>query len=148
MLSFFIVAAIVIAVVIGYKTGFNTGFFAIIFAYLIGGFALEMSPGEIIGGWPVNTMFVIFSVSLFYNFALVNGTLEKTARYLLYAFRKFPALLPFALYFASAGISALGGRLLHRHGIYGAYHAADLRRGKAGQIDRRRSNQLRRPLRC
>lgn len=108
MLSFLIVAAIIISVIIGYKTGFNTGFFAIVFSYLIGAFALGMSPNEIIGGWPVNTMFVIFSVSLFYNFALVNGTLEKTARYLLYAFRKFPALLPFALYFASAGISSLG----------------------------------------
>lgn len=32
----------------------------------------------------------------------------KTARYLLYAFRKFPGLLPFALYVASAGIAALG----------------------------------------
>lgn len=53
-------------------------------------------------------MFVIFSVSLFYNFALVNGTLEKTARYLLYACRKFPGLLPFALYLAAAGIAALG----------------------------------------
>lgn len=108
MLSFLIVAAIAIAVVIGYKTGFNTGFFAIIFAYLIGCFAMGMSTKEVIGGWPVSTMFVIFSVSLFYNFALVNGTLEKTARYLLYACRKFPGLLPFALYLAAAGIAALG----------------------------------------
>ena len=108
MLSFLIIMAIVIAVVIGYKTGFNTGFFAIVFAYLIGGFVMGMSPKSIIHGWPVSTMFVIFSVSLFYNFALVNGTLEKTARYLLYAFRKFPGLLPFALYIASAGIAALG----------------------------------------
>lgn len=103
-----IVAAIAIAVVIGYKTGFNTGFFAIIFAYLIGCFAMGMSTKEVIGGWPVSTMFVIFSVSLFYNFALVNGTLEKKARYLLYACRKFPGLLPFALYLAAAGIAALG----------------------------------------
>lgn len=108
MLSFLIVAAIAIAVIIGYKTGFNTGFFAIIFAYLIGCFAMGMSTKEVIGGWPVSTMFVIFSVSLFYNFALVNGTLEKTARYLLYACRKFPGLLPFALYLAAAGIAALG----------------------------------------
>ena len=57
-------------------------------------------------------MFVIFSVSLFYNFALVNGTLEKTARYLLYACRRFPGLLPFALYLASAGIAALGTFLI------------------------------------
>ena len=108
MLSFIIIAAIFIAVIIGYKTGFNTGFFAIVFAYLIGAFLLGMTPKEIISGWPVSTMFVIFSVSLFYNFALANGTLEKTARWLLYAFRKAPGLLPFALYVASAGIAALG----------------------------------------
>lgn len=108
MLSFIIIAAIFIAVIIGYKTGFNTGFFAIVFAYLIGAFLLGMTPKEIISGWPVSTMFVIFSVSLFYNFALANGTLEKTARWLLYAFRKAPGLLPFALYAVSAGIAALG----------------------------------------
>ena len=108
MLSILIIGAIAVSVAIGYKTKFNTGFFAIAFAYLIGCFALGMKPKAVIAGWPVSTMFVIFSVSLFYNFALVNGTLEKTARYLLYACRKFPGLLPFALYFASAGIAALG----------------------------------------
>ena len=35
-----------------------------------------MKTKAVIGTWPVSTMFVIFSVSLFYNFALVNGTLE------------------------------------------------------------------------
>lgn len=77
MLNFLIILAIFVAVIIGYKTGFNTGFFAIVFAYLIGGFVMGMTPKDIIGGWPVSTMFVIFSVSLFYNFALSNGTLEK-----------------------------------------------------------------------
>nr|WP_314459870.1 SLC13 family permease [uncultured Clostridium sp.] len=108
MINILIVSAIALAIIIGYKTGFNTGLFAIIFAYLLGCFALGLAPKKVIGGWPVNTMFVIFSVSLFYNFALVNGTLEKTARYLLFACRRFPGLLPFALYFASAGIAALG----------------------------------------
>ncbi len=108
MINILIISAIALAIIIGYKTGFNTGIFAIIFAYLLGCFALGLAPKKVIGGWPVSTMFVIFSVSLFYNFALVNGTLEKTARYLLYACRRFPGLLPFALYFASAGIAALG----------------------------------------
>ncbi|MEA5012519.1 MAG: SLC13 family permease [Angelakisella sp.] len=108
MLSILIVAAIAISVAIGYKTKFNTGLLAIVFAYLIGCFALGMKTKAVISGWPVSTMFVILSVSLFYNFALVNGTLEKTARYLLYACRKFPGLLPFALYLASAAIAALG----------------------------------------
>ena len=108
MLSALIIGAIAVSVAIGYKTKFNTGFFAMAFAYLIGCFVLGMKTKAVIGGWPVSTMFVIFSVSLFYNFALVNGTLEKTARLLLYACRKFPGLLPFALYLASAGIAALG----------------------------------------
>lgn len=108
MLSALIIAAIALSVAIGYKTKFNTGFFAMVFAYLIGCFAMGMKTKAVIAGWPVSTMFVILSVSLFYNFALVNGTLEKTARYLLYACRRFPGLLPFALYLASAGIAALG----------------------------------------
>lgn len=108
MLSALIIASIALSVAIGYKTKFNTGFFAIVFSYLIGCFVMGMKTKEVIAGWPISTMFVIFSVSLFYNFALVNGTLEKTARYLLYACRKFPGLLPFALYLASAGIAALG----------------------------------------
>lgn len=108
MLSALIIGSIAVSVAIGYRTKINTGLFAIVFAYLIGCFALGMKTKEVISGWPVSTMFVIFSVSLFYNFALVNGTLEKTARALLYACRRFPGLLPFALYLASAGIAALG----------------------------------------
>lgn len=108
MLSALIVAAIAVSVVIGYKTKYNTGLFAIVFAYAIGCFALGLKTKEVISLWPVSTMFVIFSVSLFYNFALVNGTLEKTARYLLYVCRRFPGLLPFAIYLAAAGIAALG----------------------------------------
>lgn len=108
MLSVLIIAAIAVSVAIGYKTGYNTGLFAIVFAYVIGCFGLGMKTKAVIGLWPVSTMFVIFAVSLFYNFALVNGTLEKTARYLLYACRKFPGLLPFAIYLAAAVIAALG----------------------------------------
>lgn len=108
MLSILIVTSIALAVAIGYKTNYNTGLVAIVFAYLIGCYIMNLKPKAVISTWPVSTMFVIFSVSLFYNFALVNKTLEKTARYLLYACRRFPGLLPFALYFASAGIAALG----------------------------------------
>lgn len=108
MLSILIIAAIAISVAIGYRTKYNTGLFAIVFAYVIGCFGLGMKTKEVISTWPVSTMFVIMAVSLFYNFALVNGTLEKTARNLLYACRKFPGLLPFALYLASAAIAALG----------------------------------------
>ena len=77
MQSAVIIAAIALAVFLGYKTKINTGFFCIVFAYFIGCFWLDLKPKALIAFWPTNTMFVIISVSLFYNVAAANGTLEK-----------------------------------------------------------------------
>lgn len=77
MLSAAIVLAIAIAIYLGYKTGLNTGLFCIVFAYLIGCLVMGLKPKAVIGFWPISTMFVILSVSLFYNVAAINGTLEK-----------------------------------------------------------------------
>ena len=88
MQSAVIIAAIALAVFLGYKTKINTGFFCIVFAYFIGCFWLDLKPKALIAFWPTNTMFVIISVSLFYNVAAANGTLEKISRSLLYACRK------------------------------------------------------------
>ena len=108
MLGILIVAAIVLAVFLGYKTKINTGFFCIVFAYLIGCFAVGLKTKDVIGMWPTSTMFVIISVSLFYNFAALNGTLEKLSGSLLYACRKFPGMLPFALFFVAVILSVMG----------------------------------------
>lgn len=108
MMSVILVASIALAVVLGYKTKINTGLFCMAFAYLIGCFALGMKTKELIACWPTSTMFVILAVSLFYNFAAINGTLEKLSSYLLYACRKFPGLLPFALFFVAVILSVMG----------------------------------------
>jgi di/tricarboxylate transporter len=108
MMSVIIVASILVAVILGYKTKINTGFFCILFAYLIGCFAMGLKPKALIGFWPTNTMFVILAVSIFYNFAAVNGTLEKLSKALLYACRSFPGLLPFALFFVAVILSVMG----------------------------------------
>ena len=108
MMSAVIIASIALAVVLGYKTKINTGFFCIAFAYIIGCFALGMKTKALIACWPTSTMFVILSVSLFYNFAAVNGTLEKMSSALLYACRSFPGLLPFALFFVAVVLSVMG----------------------------------------
>lgn len=108
MLSALIVGSIAVAVILGYKTKINTGLFCIVFAYIIGCFCLGMKTKALIACWPTNTMFVILAVSLFYNFAVVNGTLEKMSSYLLYACRKFPGLLPFALFFVAVILSVMG----------------------------------------
>lgn len=103
-----ILIAIAISIILGYITRINVGIFAMIFAYLIGAFVMDMKPKEIIGFFPVSIFFVIFSVCLFYNFASVNGTLEKIASHLMFAFQGRPYLLPFAVFVVSALIAALG----------------------------------------
>lgn len=108
MLSIIIVAAIALAVYLGFKTKINTGLFCITFAYVIGCLFMGLKPKTLIGYWPTNTMFVIIGVSLFYNVAAVNGTLEKISRSLLYSCRKFPGLLPYALFFVAVVLSVMG----------------------------------------
>ena len=106
MLSAFIIGAIALAVFLGYKTKINTGFFCIVFAYFIGCFFLGLKPKQLIGFWPTNTMFVILAVSLFYNVAAAN--VEKISRSLLYACRKIPGLLPYALFLVALILSVMG----------------------------------------
>ncbi|MEN6412314.1 MAG: SLC13 family permease [Veillonellales bacterium] len=108
MISFIVVMAIAIAIALGYKTKINTGLFAICFAYIIGCFLLDLKSSAVVAMWPISIFFVIFAVSLFYNFALVNGTLEKLSATLLYSCRKFPQMLPFAIFIAAALIAGLG----------------------------------------
>ena len=108
MLSVAIILAIALAIFLGYKTKINTGLFCIVFAYIIGCFVMGLKPKQVIGYWPTSTMFVILSVSLFYNFAAINGTLEKMSGALLYTCRTFPGLLPYALLAVAIILSVMG----------------------------------------
>lgn len=103
-----ILLALVLSIALGYITKINIGFFAIIGAYLIGCFGMGLKPAEVIALWPVKIFFIIFAVTLFYNVALANGALERLAGHLLYKCRKYPYLLPLAIFFASTIIAALG----------------------------------------
>lgn len=107
-MSLLIVAALVLAVILGYTTRINIGLFAIAFAYLLGCFGLGLKPNEVIEMWPLKIFFVIFAVCLFYNFALINGTLERLAEHLLYRCRNVPWILPYAILLTATAIAAMG----------------------------------------
>lgn len=108
MISLIIVIAIAVAIIGSYKTKINTGLFAIAFAYIIGSFIMKLNPASVIILWPISIFFVILSTTLFFNFAVENGTLEKIAEGLLYKCRKVPVLIPFAIFIVAALISMLG----------------------------------------
>ncbi len=108
MMSLLVVGAILLSIILGYKTRINIGLFAIAFAYLIGCFGLGLSPNDVIKMWPLKIFFIIFAVSLFYSFAIINGTLEKLAEQLMYRCRRVPHLMPYAIFLTTTFIAALG----------------------------------------
>lgn len=103
-----IALGILLAIFLGYITRINIGFYAIAFAYLLGAFGLGLDTSEIIDFWPINIFFVILTVTLFYGFAMVNGTLEKLAGHMLYSARRIPWALPLIIFAAATIIAALG----------------------------------------
>jgi len=107
-MTFVIISAILLSIAIGYKTKINIGLFAIVFAYLIGCFGMGLKSSQVIEFWPIKIFFIILSVTLFYNFAMANGALEKLANHLLYACRHFPLMLPMAIFVSATIIAALG----------------------------------------
>jgi di/tricarboxylate transporter len=108
MISFIIIMAIALSIALGYKTRINVGFFAMGFAYIIGCFVLDMSASDVIKTWPIKIFYIIFAVSVFYNFAINNGTLDKLAQHLLYRTRRYPQMLPIAIFVAAMIIAGLG----------------------------------------
>ncbi|HGJ6853579.1 TPA: SLC13 family permease, partial [Streptococcus pneumoniae] len=84
MIHLIMISAIALAIGIGYRTKINIGLLAIAFSYLIATTLMGLSPKELLHFWPTSLFFTIFSVSLFYNVATTNGTLDVLAQHILY----------------------------------------------------------------
>jgi len=69
---------------------------------------MGMKAYEVIELWPLKIFFVIFAVTLFYNFPLANGALEKLSNHLIYKCRHFPAFLPLVIFLVATIIAGLG----------------------------------------
>ena len=97
-----------VAIALGYKFGINMGVTGLVFAYIVGCFLMEMRVKEVVALWPTSTVFQLMSITLFFGFAVVNGTMQAIADHLLYAVRNQTWLISFALYFISIILGALG----------------------------------------
>ncbi len=91
--------SLILSLVLGFTTKVNTGYYAMAFAFLNGVFIYDMAVKKIAATWPIYMFLMLFIVTLFYGFALSNGTLIKTAEKIIYKSRNYPAALPFVLFF-------------------------------------------------
>jgi di/tricarboxylate transporter len=105
--SIAILISIAAAIALGSKLKVNIGLLAIFFAYVSGVFILGGTPDSIIALWPSKLFFQLFNVTLFYAFAINNGTVEAIAQRVAHASRGKPWLIPIALWllcFILAGV--------------------------------------------
>ena len=91
------IIAIVISILVGWKFKLNTGILAMGFAFVIGICVMGMKASAIIAFWPTTIVFYLLSISLFFNYATENGTMEVLGQKLLYAMGGNAKLVPFAI---------------------------------------------------
>jgi len=101
-------AAIVLVILLGYFTKTNIGLWAIAASYVLGVFVLEIKPRDIITLWPIKIFMMLFSVTFFYGYAVLNGSLEKLSLKIVYASRKKPWFIAVALFLIAILISGIG----------------------------------------
>ncbi len=99
---------IAVAIALGYKFGVNMGVTGIAFAYIIGCFLMNMKVKEVVALWPNSVVFQLMSITLFFGYATVNGTMQAIADHLLYKVRNKTWMISFALFFIAIILGALG----------------------------------------
>lgn len=67
---------------------------AIVFAFLLGIFGLQMKASDIYAFWPARTTVQLIIVTVFFGFAVENGTINYIAKVVIYLVRKVPWMMP------------------------------------------------------
>lgn len=101
-------AALVVAVLISVKFNVNVGLAAYALAFLVGGFGLSLTANTIVTYFPVSLFFQLLVITLFYGFAVANGTMQKIADHAVYLCRNRPALLPWIIFLVAFVLCAIG----------------------------------------
>ena len=107
-LLWIVVAALIISVFIAAKWKINIGIPGLLFTYFIGLILLGQSTKQIASYFPSSLFLQMILIPAFFYVPSKNKTLPTVARNILYAFRKFPVIIPFAFLLIGL-IMGLGG---------------------------------------
>jgi len=88
---------VALAIVLNYKWNLNMGISAFVFSFIIGVLFMGMRVKNVIALFPTSVFFQVMSLSLFFGYGVINGTMDVIAKKLLYASRKKPYMIVFAL---------------------------------------------------
>ena len=101
-------AALIVAVVVSIRFSVNVGIVSYALAFLVGGFCLGLPANTIVGYFPVSLFFQLMVITLFYGFAVSNGTMQKIADNAVYLCRNRSALVPWVIFLVAFVLCAIG----------------------------------------
>lgn len=104
----YVLFAFILAIFLNWKYKINMGLVSITAAFLIGSFIMGMSPAELKALIPLKVIFPVVSITMFYGFALENGTLQNGIRRLLHGGRKRPIFFPILIFVICFCMGLLG----------------------------------------
>lgn len=108
VLLILVIVGIVVSIVASYTMNINPGVIALAFAYLIGCFGLDMSVRDLVSYWPTSIVFRLMALTMFFSFAVQNGTLKRLADNFLYLCRNRRWVIPIGIYVMAFAICACG----------------------------------------
>lgn len=97
-----------LSIFLGVKWKINIGPVTMAIALLYGCIGLDLELNAVLDSIPVNLLFYIVSVTLFYGIAQENGTLNSLANHVMYSMRRTPRFIPLAIFLLTAGIAYMG----------------------------------------
>jgi di/tricarboxylate transporter len=107
-LAWISVGALVLAVALSCTTAINVGLVALALALIVGVLLGDMTPNEVLAGFPVDLFITLVGVTLLFAVAEVNGTLERlTARAVLLC-RGHAGVLPIMFFVLAFAIATIG----------------------------------------
>lgn len=96
------------AVFLNWKYKMNMGLTCGTAAFIIGCFLLDMAPGDLKDYLPMKVIFSVTSITMFYGFALENGTLLTLVNRVLHSQRKRPGTMPVLVFLLCIGLGIAG----------------------------------------
>lgn len=99
---------IAVAIALNYKFNLNIGITGLAFAWVVGCLMMQLKVKDVVALWPNAVVFQLMSITLFFGFAVCNGTLQAVADHLLWAVRNQAWMIGIAIYGISIILGALG----------------------------------------
>src|SRR5688572_12230083 len=107
-LAWISVAALLLAVTLSITTTLNVGVVSLALALLVGVGLGDMSPAEVIAGFPSSLFVTLVGVTLLFAIADVNGTLARLTERAVRLCRGHPGALPIMFFMIGFALSTIG----------------------------------------